>query len=258
METTLDNICRNYLAKNGYNTLHHYVKCMRHLVDFLRDVSLSHSIFDKTVVLRLDSKKAVQFPSDMVTWTKLGWQKGDRIIAFQKDSSINLHHDTEADGPSETVNDAYDINSPWPYNGSFTPTTFNNYWYNNGAGSLSGYAVGTNGLGYFRPNYSAKEFQFSSDVPADFEIYLEYRCNGFKPRTKSVVPEVLGRVAEDYIHWQLARFDRRMGDSSSETEGRRLAYQREYNKALSQMNPTVFADIIGAKARAFHVNKLVG
>ena len=256
MSVSLDSITRSYLGKNGYNTLHNYVGCLRHLLDFLRKVSLNHAVFDKTVVLRLDEKKAVAWPQDYVTWNKIGWQKGDRIIAFQKDNTINLHHSLCEDEISATENDPYDINTPWPYNNTETPVTFDNYFYQNGIGYLQAYGTGFSGIGYFKPNEQAREFQFSSDVPQDFEIYLEYKTNGFSPTTRSVVPEVFAKLGEDYIHWQMAVYDKRLGAASPETMARELNYKNEYNEVLKQLNPISVDDIIGAKARAFHVNKL--
>lgn len=249
---TLDDIIRNFIITQGRSTLHSYVRYMKYLIDFLRKVSLTHSIFDKTVVLKLDQKKAIQVPEDYIIWSKIGWQAGDRIVCFERDSSINLSHEISDDGlESPTVNISYN-NSQWPYNRSLT---FNNFTNINGQiGSLTGYGIGENGIGYFRPT-NDREIQFSSDVPSDYKIYMEYRTNGFSPHTKSVVPEVMAKLAEEYINWQLARH--KLGDAASETRAREISYLKEYDEVISRMQPISMSALQGLRARGYDVNKLV-
>lgn len=253
MNTQLDSIVRAYLLNTGRSTLHGYLRILKFLIDFLRKFSLKHSFLDKTVVLKLDQKKCVPFPEDFIMWSKIGWQAGDRIVAFERDNTINLNHEISADGlESPVANIAYN-NSQWPYNRSLT---FNNFTNINGQiGSLTGYGIGQNGIGYFRVNFIDREIQFSSDTPSDYQIYLEYKTNGISIQTTSSIPEIAAKLAEDYIFWQMAHY--KLGAASAETEARRVAYFREYDELIQTTEPITPAVLQGLRARGYDVNKLV-
>lgn len=255
MNVTLDSIVRGHLVNTGRNTLHGYVKLLKYLIDFMRKFALKHAFMDRTVVLKLDQKKSVAFPEDFIMWSKVGWQQGDRIVAFQRDATINLHHSTEEDGvETPTVNEKYNI-AKFPYN-QRADLVFNNFINQDGeTGFLEATGIGHNGLGYFRCNFEAREFQFSSDTPIDFEIYLEYKSNGFNATTKSTVPEVAAKLGEDYIYWQEAHY--KLGAAAAETEARRITYLREYDDLIAITEPITPAAIEGIRARGFDINKLV-
>lgn len=248
---SLDEIIRNYMIAQGRTTLHGYLRYLKYLIDFLRDVSLTHSVLDKTIALKMDQKKAIQVPEDYIIWSKIGFQVGDRIVAFEKDNTINLNHEISADGLEAPVaNIAFNI-AKFPY----TSLVFNNFTTQEGElGFLNGVGLGHNGVGYFRTT-SDREIQFSSDLDADTTIYLEYKTNGFNPSTKSSVPEIMAKLGEDYINWQMART--KMGDAAAETSARKVAYFDEYDKVISRMEPVTVASIEGLRARGFDVNKIV-
>lgn len=248
---TLDAIVRGYKVRHGQTTLHNYLRYLKFLVDFLRDVALTHAIFDKTVALKMDQKKAIQVPEDYVIWSKIGYQQGDRIAAFERDNTINLNHEISDDGlEAPTANEKFNIGK-FPY----TRLTFNNFTNQDGElGCLEGIGLGHNGVGYFRPT-SDREIQFSSDISIDTVIYLEYKTNGFNPTTKSTVPDIMSKLGEDYIHWQEAR--RKFGDAATETRAREIAYGKEYDNVLAKMNPFSIAALQGSRARSFDGNKLV-
>lgn len=253
MDIQLDSIVRSYLLNTNRNTLHGYVRILKFLIDFLRKFSLKHSFLDKTVVLKLDQKKAIPFPEDFIMWSKIGWQAGDRIVAFERDNTINLNHEIKDDGlESPTVNIAYN-NAQWPYNRSIT---FNNFTNINGEiGSLTGYGIGNNGLGYYRISWKDREIQFSSDTPSDYQIYLEYKTNGISVTTTSTIPEIAAKLGEDYIFWQIAHY--KLGAAAAETEARRIAYFREYDELIQNIEPINPSVLQGLRARGFDVNKLV-
>ncbi len=253
MNTTLDSICRSYLLNTNRNTLHGYVRILKYLIDFLRKFSLKHSFLDKTVVLKLDQKKCVPFPEDFIMWSKIGWQSGDRIVAFERDNTINLNHEISADGyESPTVNIAFN-NTQWPYSREIT---FNNFLNINGElGCFTGFGVGWNGIGYFRIDWRNREIQFSSDTPSDYQIYLEYKTNGVSIQTTSTIPEIAAKLGEDFIHWQVAHY--KLGAAAAETEARRISYFREYDELIQTIEPINPAALQGLRARGFDVNKLV-
>lgn len=254
MTVTLDQIVRSYLHKRGKTTLHGYARILNVLIDFVRKFALNHAYLDKTVELKMDTKKAVAFPTDCIKPSKIGWKTGDRVVGFEVDTTIALTHDFTDDGVSPTVNTSYDGTQSWPYNGTIL---FTNYYTNDGSASLKAYKLGNNGAGYYKINWAAREIQFSSDVKTDWTIYIEYKSNGFEPKTRTTIPEPFAKLAEDYIHWQLARFDKRFGEASMETQARKAAFWAEYDEVNAQMDSTTYEDITGARARSFSINKVM-
>lgn len=230
------------------------MRYMKHLVDFLRKVNLTHAIFDKTIALKMDQKKSIPLPEDYITWSKVGFQEGDRIVGFERDSTINLNHEISTDGLEAPVaNDKYNI-AKFPYTRS--GLIFNNFVNSIGElGCLNTIGLGNNGAGYFRVNERDREIQLSSDLAADTVIYLEYRTNGISLKTMSSVPEVMAKLGEEYISWQEAR--RKFGDAASETMARKISYHQEYDEVISRMDPITTASLQGIRARGFDVNKLI-
>jgi hypothetical protein len=227
---------------------------MKFLVGFALKFSMNHAIMDKTVILKLDNKKSVQFPDDCVMPRKVAWQSGDRIIGFQIDSRIALKHSYVDDVVNATPNTPFDAHQPWPYNEN---AQLSNLTLADGSvGSLGVNIIGYNGLGYFRINWACREIQFSSDTPSTFKCYLEYKTNGFSPKSKSTIPEFAAKLGEDYIHWQMARF--KHGDASAETKAREDSYNIEYEEVIKHLDTLNYEDIVGIKARSFDINKLVG
>lgn len=255
MTVTLDQVIRSYFHKRLKTTLHGYPRALNFLLDFVRKFSLNHGYMDKTVGLKMDTKKAIAFPQDCIKPSKIGWQTGDRVVGFEIDNSIAKLHDYCDDGVSATANTAFDAAQGWPYNGDFQ---FTNYLTLDGTvNALTGYKIGNNGAGYFTIDWKKREIQFSSEVKSAWTIYIEYKTNGFEPKTKSVIPEFASTLAEDYIHWQLARFDKRYGDASVETLARKEAFWNSYDELNAQMDMTSLEDITGARARSFSINKIM-
>jgi hypothetical protein len=249
MNITLDDIVRNYMITQGKNTLHGYVKMMKHLVDFLRDFSMDNAYMDNIAILELDEKNAVQFPEGLISIKMAAWQSGDRIIKFETDNRINLNSSRKEDVGSATPNVAYNISQTWPYNGIGSIADSVNLPQTTSLG------IGHNGLGYLRVNWAEREIQFDANVPAPTEIYLEYKSNGFNPKSKSSIPEFASKVAEEYIHWQLGRA--KHGDASAEVMARRMNYKREYDIMLARLDPIDYEGIVGARARSFDINKIL-
>lgn len=245
MDITLDSVVRGYLMNGGHNTLHRYLRSLKYCVDFLKKFNVNHSYGDRTVELKLDYKKTIQYPEDLIVFKKIGWVSGDRVVSFDIDETISLHHDHTQDGISGTPNSAYSIIQP----------------YNRTTENISGdityqtTGVGYNYSGYFKFNNEAREIQFSSEIPSTRSIYVTYASNGFNPKTKSKINALYSTVAENYIHWQWGRF--KLGDSSAETEARRQAFWNDYDNIYAATQRISYEGLIGIKARAHDVNKTV-
>lgn len=243
---TLDAIIRSYLINQGKNTLHGYVRLMKYLLDFLRGFSMDYHFMDHSDVLELDEKKAIQFPSDMIALKRLAWRNGDRIICFEPDSRIDIHVNREDDMVAGTPNMPYDVFQAWPYRGGALVDNIS-------SSPSAGTGLGDNGLGYFRINWRDREIRFDANVPSNWEIYIEYKSNGFNPKSKSSIPEFAQKLAEEYIHWQVARH--KFGDASAETMARKQSYDREQYELLARMDTLDYEGIIGSRARSTDINK---
>lgn len=218
---------------------------------------MNHSIMDKTVELKLDNKKSVAFPDDCVMPRKVAWKSGDRIIGFQIDNRIALTHSYTDDVVNATPNNSFDPNQPWPYNNTDSNSQLSNLILSDGTiCSLGVNIIGYNGLGYFRINWACREIQFSTDTPSSFKIYLEYRTNGFNPKSRSTIPEFAAKLGEEFIHWHVGKY--KFGDASAETQARKQAYLEEYDDVIRNIDTLSYEDIVGIKARSNDINKLVG
>ncbi len=248
MNIELDSICRTYLFSCGYNTTHRYLRTMKFLVEFLAKFSRNHTYMDIVEVLRVDEKYAVQLPASFVSLNSLAFTSGDRIIKFERDRTINLNQSYCEDEVSATPNLAYNIYQAFPYNRPLIDTI--------NSCQFSSLGVGHNGAGYFNFNWPAREIQFSTDSKLSGGVYISYKSNGFKPTTKSTIPEFAAQLAEAYIHWQMARMDRRLGDSAAETQARKVNFLAEYDDMLASLDSIDFESIMGIRARAFDQNKI--
>lgn len=241
---SIDSVVRSYIADQGKNTLHGYIRYMKWAMDGLKKWHLSGAYEDKTVLLKMDRKKSVTFPSDMVVWTKVGVKLGDRVAAFVNDKTIAKHHD------NGDPNNRYNPYEQWPeldYSYQFL-----NYYNDQGIHlNVVGFGSGHNGVGYFTPNYRAKEFQFSSEVKGS-NVYVEYKSSGFNPTSETLVSEVVDKLIRDYIRYQEGRF--KFGDNSSETEARRITYLREQDEVLAQLSDISYEGILDVIRRTTSIN----
>lgn len=251
MNVELDSVVRSYLFSTGNSTTHKYLRTMRMVVEFLAKFARNHTYMDTVTVLQVDQKYAIQLPASFVSLNTLAFVSGDRLIKFDRDRTINLSYSYEEDQVSATKNVAYNIYQAFPYNQPLIDIV------NDSATSFSSLGNGHNGAGYFNFNWPAREIQFSTDSAVTGGVYISYKSNGFNPTTRSSIPEFAAQLAEAYVHWQMARMDRRMGDSSAETEARRINFNREYDDMLAALDPIDYEAIMGIRARAFDQNKIV-
>lgn len=251
MNIELDSIVRAYLFSQGYNSTHKYARAMKMVVEFLAKFSRNHTYMDNQDVFKLDEKQCLQMPADFVSLSMLAFTSGDRLIKFERDNSVNTFHSYVDDAASATPNVSYNIYQAFPYNTLMLDLAVDE------SDQFTSLGSGHNGAGYFNFNWTAREIQFSTDSKISGGIFMRYKSNGFKPKTRSTIPEFAAQLAEAYIHWQMARMDRRLGDSSAETEARRINFMREYDDMIAALDPIDYESIVGAQARSFDINKIV-
>lgn len=243
MTVSLDNIVRSYLIGQSRNTLHNYLRYLKYVVDILRKIAMQYAVMNRTALLRMDQKKAVQWPDDCVVPLAVGWKNGDRIDMYQLDNTIALTHSHVEDGVSATPNSIFENFDQYNLVRDSTGQPFN----------VACYGLGYNGNGYFNVNRKAREIQFSSEVDSSRDIIFIYRSNGFNPKSKTTISEVFQQMCEDYIHWKEA--EKKFGASSAEAGARRINFEREQSDVLQILMPVSYQNIMKARATATDFNK---
>jgi len=247
-DITLDALCREYIISKGGSTLHKYIRYMKHLIDFVIKLSSKTALLDLVVELKLDEKNAISWPKDCMVPSSLSWQSGDRVIKFQIDSTISTIQSYCEDAVSATANVAYDVFQSWPYNQPVNDLVEASNQCSEPIGR------GDNGLGYFTIKWRDKEIQFTSTIPANRKVVLTYKGTGINPKSKSKIPVFCKIPAEAWIAYREAA--RTFGEASSETQARKIYYDRAIYDMISSMDPTTLEDLTGARARSFDVNRL--
>jgi len=104
---SLDNIVRSYLLSQGRTTLHGYIRHLKSAIDIVRKISTQYAVMTETIPLRMDQKKAIQFPDECLIPLSVAWLNGDRFDMYQLDTSIALKHSYAADSVSATANSIF-------------------------------------------------------------------------------------------------------------------------------------------------------
>lgn len=237
--TSIDNVIREYLAGQGYNTLHEYMISLMFALEGLRKWNKSSGKMIKTVMIPMDNKRFVRYPKDYLGYCKIGLPIGDRIVTFTKDNSISLHHDTTTKG--SFINQLYGASLNFTYVYDFI-----NFRTTNGQlGALIGYGWGHNGVGFYKEG--ANGFQFSSEVKK-CSIYMEYISDGFDPDSQTLVNAYAAELIRDYMWYCKARFE--LGDSHRETKSRYQKYLDEYDDIRAFLSDVSYEGILHATSRA--------
>jgi hypothetical protein len=243
MTISLDNIVRSFLIGQGRTTLHSYLRYLKYVIDILRKIAMQYSVMNKTILLRMDQKKAAQWPDDCIVPLAVGWKNGDRVEMYQLDSSIALTHSHVEDGISATPNSIFENFDQYNILTASTGQPYN----------VISYGLGYNFSGYFNVNHKAREIQFSSEVDSSRDIIFIYRSNGFNPKSKTTISEVFQQMCEAYIFWQDGV--KRFGSASAETEARRINFEREQTDVLQILMPVTYQNILKARAVTTDFNK---
>jgi len=132
----------------------------------------------KTDIIKQTPNRAITMPDDYIYYTKIGVCKDGHIVTLGLDSSLCNNDDQcpSQDQASSEVNF-----STYPYDWYYP---FHNYYgtsaHFNKAPTLYGYGGGKAAYGYYAVDESTNppRIIFSSDVPDDAEIVVEYKSDG--------------------------------------------------------------------------------
>ena len=246
--TTIDSVVRSYIADNGENTLHNYIRYLKFGFDGLKKWHLRSYVEDLTVRLEMDAKKSVPLPEDCIVPNKVGVQYGDRIFTYPFDNSISYLF-TQGDGGKLDKNKEYDPGDMRNTDAFYFYNYIDPYGW-------TGWLLsnGHNDQGYCRINWRAREIQFSADVRTS-TVYLEYKSSGFNPKTRTQISEGVELLIREYINWQVGR--RKFGDGSVETRERKKEYYQQETETASYFmsGGMSYAQILDIQRRTHNVNK---
>lgn len=156
----------------------------------------------KTVEVPLNAYNAIDYPSDMIVWSKVGVRYGDKVLAIGTAEDIALYH--EKDECGEPIKNRHFPSMDEVANGISLDSYCSFHGFGGGAwpdgsiidNSCVGYSVGIPYKGFFSDDKTKRQLQFSSNVVAK-KIYLEYvhdlSCSGVDTVVNPLTYEYLRR-----------------------------------------------------------------
>ncbi len=227
----LDHVIRTYIGNKGDTTLHGYIKYLHYAIQGLKQTKVSLGYDLNTERLEVDDKKQATLPDDYLQWTSVSILSGDRMINMVYDATMA---DTSIE-PRE----------PYP--------SIEEYEFDNEFNFLVSQLDPKNitdtkgkGQGYFMIDSKAELVQFDSRLSIDF-AYLTYISNKFRPSTETEVHPFVVDMIIEHIRWQEARYDRRFGEASAETQLRKREFLNKQDIAVGNfmnLNAELFVDIL--------------
>lgn len=174
--------------------------------------------------------KQLEFPCDMVGWSKVGFRCRDVVKVFTEDRSIPKIYDKDENCTPQ----AHDMGScPDLAEAGCSDTTLNFFTdeiFRTGGGHYYGSACNYNYRGYFDVDWRNRVFNFKKTVSQASTIYIEYITDGLNPTGKTVIHPYAFRAVQDFIHWKRKEYDDRFNEA--ERERAKRVYEDETEKVL--------------------------
>lgn len=247
MYNTVDQVVRAALASKGYSTLHKYVLYLHFALEGMYKLKRDGGFNSfKTEKLKVNSRKAVSWPSDMLWYTQIGIPIGGRILNFIPDKSISLNQE---DHPPGSGNQNQALGFPlmaMPYDDTYSFLSYTNIYYSSGGlprNSSIGHFVSKN----FRVNEDAREFQLDSSLSCR-HVYLQYVTNVTKPNSETIVSHHAAPALQEFIHYREARF--KFGAAAAETKESLRDYLDELDESIASQSDLTAAGIQDAISQA--------
>lgn len=239
---TIDKIVRSLLADEGYHTLHYYLRYLHFALEGEKDWRTDYGVEVKTKELQVNPDLTVDFPRDMVGWSKLGLLIGDRLVAFTRDSTL-LNDPECLSEPRQPFAQRID-------NVKHSYYEFTNYFENPESQSIVAPIYATRLPGYFIEDYQKQRFVLSDEVKAK-TVYLEYipdkaSCSA---SAFTMVHNVAEKLIKYYIQWKYAC--NKFGPESSRAQAWNLQYLHEMDEVISRLQPLDYESILRTTRKYF-------
>jgi hypothetical protein len=156
--------------------------------------------------ISMKPNKQIDFPENMVDWTKVGFRSGDVIKVFTQDRDIPKFFDKVDCEPQENkalpgLNEiAAEQLIPFVDDGFYT-----------GESNFYGAQVNHNYRGYFDVDQRNRVINFRQTVSGVTKVYLEYITDGINYGGKTIIHPYAFKAIQNYIHWQRKEHDDRYG-----------------------------------------------
>lgn len=232
---TIDSVVRSVIADEG-KTLHYYLDYLHQALQGEEEWRRDYGMEVVTKKLLVNADLTVDFPKDLLSWSKIGVLVGDRIVAFVNDNT--LISDPEClEHPRQPFNEVYDNVKGDYYD-----------FLNFSGGQLTAPSYGMKLPGYFVADERKRRFVLSDEVKAK-EVYLEYVPEGCDASTQTYVAKVAVNLLKNYIKWKYAK--NRIGPESSRARAWEREYLNEKDTVIGRLNPISYNDILEISRRHY-------
>lgn len=208
---TIDECVNGALMEFEDKTKHNYEYFLHFAIEFLQKYHRDSARQVKTVLLKLDKIKSVQFPCDYVNWTKIGVKDGDKIKVFTVNNRLALHNDIECgDFIQNQPQSLSTTKNNLPITNTESGYYFYNYTQNGNVGTFFGYGNGDDDSQVVRVDEENSRLLFSANTNYK-QILLEYITTGVTYGGASSININLQFCIQHYIlyRYYVTRGDRR-------------------------------------------------
>ena len=214
--TSINEIVRTVLPELGLS-IHSYLKAAQIGLRAVRDLSIGTLPTIKAVRLTVNEFREVSIPDDLVDWLRVGVEVRKRIVPLGDNQNYNRLPKFASDGVTQ-------VSYSEATNHSIgTQITFNSYTFgdaHNDYGEITGRLFGlgdANRMDNFKFVPERGVIVVGSKLRENDTLYLEY-VSYTKDQLFEGIPIIAAAYIEQYIRFNLARFDRsqRLGDTNRE------------------------------------------
>jgi len=196
--------------------------------------------------IEMKPEKQIDFPRNMVHWTKLGFRCGDSIKTFTNDNNMPKIHDLEDCEAQE--------NTPCPDLNQLEIIGSEQFgFYDSFVGAkYYGYGVKRNHLGYFDVDWRQRVFNFKEVVNNNnSKVYIEFITDGINYGGETLInPKAFLRIKR-YIHWMRKEYSDRYG--IGECQRAQQLYNLECDNVEQRMLELTLEDIIEGLRQGYNL-----
>jgi hypothetical protein len=211
----------------------------------------------KTVLLSVSPNKTAEFPSDYISYSKIGVVNGKGEIAcFKRNNQLTNYHQEYYSQNSRTKGvpylpgygtvDGLNGGGYFDYNGF----AYLNYNYSGTNYNLFGIGSGTASIGEYKVDDAARVILFGQHFYYD-EVLLEYLSDGSDEENDDYYVDVrMAEAVKSYLRWQNA-IDMPKKYSPSQIQGYKSNYYNQKRLSKMRMNPLVLNELQDAERRSW-------
>jgi hypothetical protein len=204
----------NTMAKMGEVTTHKFPDLLVYALDGYWEYQQDYKQEFRTVEIELNRSRTFKYPKDWVTFSRIGFQDGDRIETALPDQTLALKGKNKYDAADpytkEILNPLYGYYNEQGLPRELYAWTFRDF----------------NKQGFYVLDHHCREIRFTEHM-TNRKVYIEYVSNELNPNSHTVISQDAYQVISSYIWKEVARYDKRMGERSSEYQLRLQSYLNE-------------------------------